>query len=247
VAGTLAAALAQVAAHEIAGDEIGMTCAGRTDSGVHALAQVVHVDLDERLGERIGLPGRPGTELPALARSLTSISGPGIVVWRAVVATIGFDARRSATGRRYRYDVEIGERADPLRRGSCWHVGAGLDLAVVRLATDPVIGEHDFAAFCRRPPGRRAGPITRRVAEASWTERGDGVLRFEIEAGSFCHQMVRSLVGAFVAAGEGRMRPSDVVTLLRSGSRAGAPTIAPPHGLCLVAVRYPDTLGGDWC
>ncbi len=88
--------------------------------------------------------------------------------------------------------------------------------------------------------------MTRRVTDVSWRAGPGGLLSFEIEAGAFCHQMVRSIVGALVAAGEGRMRPSDVVALLRSGSRSGAPTLAPPHGLCLVAVRYPSALGGDW-
>lgn len=243
VSGTLATALQQVAGRAVA-----LTCAGRTDAGVHALAQVVHADLDRALLEaRFGPAMLPGEEIPGLARSLTSLCGDGVVVWRAVVAPDGFDARRSATARRYRYDIELGERADPLRRGHVWHVGGDLDLSVLRLATDPIVGEHDFAAFCRRPPDRPTGPLTRRVTDARWTPLGDGLLRFEIEAGSFCHQMVRSLVGALVAAGGARLRPSDVAALLRSGSRAGAPTLAPPHGLCLVAVRYPDALGGTWC
>jgi tRNA pseudouridine38-40 synthase len=261
VAGSLADAL-----HTVLGHEVVLTCAGRTDAGVHALAQVVHADLDPvalrdrgatraegalrsaagRDGEAPAHELAPGTELPALARSLTSLCGPSIAVWRAVVAPPGFDARRSAVARRYRYDLEVGVRADPLRRNHVWHVGGGLDLAVLRLATDPILGEHDFAAFCRRPPDRPTGPITRRVTEAGWRELGDGVLRFEIEAGAFCHQMVRSLVGALVAAGEGRIRPSDVYALVRSGRRDGAPTLAPPQGLCLVAVAYPEALGGTW-
>jgi tRNA pseudouridine38-40 synthase len=242
VGGALADALRQVIEHEVS-----LTCAGRTDAGVHALAQVVHVDLDRAtLAARFGGVPRVREEIPGLARSLASICGEGVVVWRAVVAPEGFDARHSAIARRYRYDLELGERSDPLRRGSTWHVGSGLDLAVLRIATDPLLGEHDFAAFCRRPPDRPTGPITRRVTDARWTVLGDDLLRFEIEAGSFCHRMVRSLVGALVAAGRGRLRPSDLVALLRSGSRDGAPTLAPPHGLCLVAVRYPEILGGTW-
>ncbi|MCU1493554.1 MAG: tRNA pseudouridine(38-40) synthase [Acidimicrobiaceae bacterium] len=243
MAGAIVAAVDQVA-----GAEVQVTCAGRTDAGVHALAQVVHIDLEASVLEaRFATGSEPGTEIPGLARSLTSLCGPGIVVWRAVVAPDGFDARRSATARRYRYDLELGERGDPLRRNFVWHVGGELDLAVLRIATDPILGEHDFGAFCRRPPDRPTGPITRRVSDARWSLLGDGLLRFEIEAGSFCHQMVRSLVGALVAAGQGRIRPSDLVTLLHSGRRDGAPTIAPPRGLCLVAVRYPEALGGTWC
>jgi tRNA pseudouridine38-40 synthase len=213
---------------------------------VHALAQVAHFDVDDDvLSERFG-GLTPGTDIPALARSLTSVCGPGIVVWRALVVPGHFDARHSAIARRYRYDLEIGQRADPLRRHAVWHLEREPDLAVLRLATDPLIGEHDFAAFCRRPPDRPTGPITRRVTTAEWRREADGILRFEIEAKAFCHQMVRSIVGALVAAGQGRLRPSDIAGFLRSGRRDGAPTLAPPQGLCLIAVRYPDDLGGSW-
>lgn len=243
VAGTLCDAIGQVL-----DERPRLTCAGRTDTGVHALAQVVHVDLEgPRLEERFALPMRAGEEIPGLARSLTGLCGPGVEVWRAVIAPPGFEARHAATGRRYHYDLELGERADPLRRNRVWHVGGEIDLSVVRMASDPLLGEHDFSAFCRRPPDNASGPITRKVVDARWTIPGDRLLRFEIEAGAFCHQMVRSLVGALVAAGQGRKRPSDIVALLRSGSRLGAPPLAPARGLCLVAVRYPAELGGDWC
>ncbi len=213
---------------------------------MHALAQVVHVDLDgSLLSGRFGAGG-PGEELPALARALDALCGAEIAVWRAVVAPAGFDARRSATARRYRYEIEISARADPRRRGRVWRVERPLDLAVMRIATDPFLGEHDFSAFCRRPPGHDDGPLTRTVTDAAWSTPGEGLLRFEIEAAAFCHQMVRSIVGALVCAGEGRTRPSDLVALLRSRSREGAPPVAPPEGLCLVAVRYPEELGGTW-
>jgi len=241
VAGALAAAL-----EAIAGAPVAWTCAGRTDTGVHASAQVVHVDLAAGLlARRYGASGAPGEKLAVLATSLSHQAGPDVEVWRAVTVPAGFDARRSALSRRYRYDVEVGRR-DPLRRSHVWHVGGPVDLAVLRLATDPLVGEHDFAAFCRRPPDRPSGPLTRRVLDAHWKDAGEGLLRFEIEAKAFCHQMVRSAVGALVAAGTGRIRPSDVVALLRSGDRTGAPQLAPPQGLCLVAVRYPDDLGGTW-
>ncbi|HTX01857.1 MAG TPA: hypothetical protein VMD59_23945, partial [Acidimicrobiales bacterium] len=108
--------------------------------------------------------------------------------------------------------------------------------------------EHDFAAFCRRPPDRPDGPLTRRVLAARWSLlRGPGldgeVLRFEIEALAFCHQMVRSIVGLLVAIGRGRARPSDVAERLASGLRLGNPAVAPPQGLCLAAVDYPEPWG----
>jgi tRNA pseudouridine38-40 synthase len=105
-----------------------------------------------------------------------------------------------------------------------------------------LLGEHDFAAFCRRPPDKPEGPICRRVLDSGWMEMTEpaGLLRFEIEATAFCHQMVRSLVGSLAAVGEARMKPADVYALLRSGDRAGAARPAPPQGLCLILVNYAD-------
>jgi tRNA pseudouridine38-40 synthase len=231
----------------IAGDEPTYTCAGRTDAGVHALAQVIHVDLNLSALVR-SLKGRDplvGTELADLARSLNRQLGPEIFVWRALIVDHDFDARRSAVARRYRYDLEVGPRKDPLRASSSWWVGPGLDLAAMRLGCDPLIGPHDFAGFCRRPPGHE-GPIERRVHDANLSVLGPDTWRFEIKSSSFCHQMVRSIVGSLVAIGRGAARPSDIVSRLRSGDRSGAPPLAPPEGLCLVAVTYPGDLGGSW-
>lgn len=241
VGGALADALAR-----IAGCPVEISCAGRTDTGVHALAQVAHADLDAALlARRYGATGAPLCELPDLARAVDRQLGPAASCWRAGVVPAGFHARHAATARRYRYDLDVALRPDPRRRHLAWRVETPLDLAALRLASDALLGEHDFAAFCRRPPDRPTGPLTRRVVAAHW-QALPGVYRFEIEAKAFCHQMVRSIVGALVAAGEGRLRPSDVAALLRSGSRTGAPRLAPAAGLCLVAVRYPAELGGDW-
>ena len=187
-----------------------------------------------------------GPELPGLCRSLSQQLSPEIAVWRAVVVPPRFDARHGATFRRYRYDVETSTRLDPAYAHASWHLGTSLDLPAMRLGTDPLIGEHDFAAFSRRVKGSPPGPIRRRVHDARWLVLDEGHLRFEIEARAFAHQMVRSIVGALVAIGEGRARPSDIVTLLRVGERQGAPRPAPARGLALVAVGYPDDLGGPW-
>jgi tRNA pseudouridine38-40 synthase len=243
VAGELLKALERMMGHAVT-----YTCAGRTDTGVHARAQVVHVDLDAvALARRYGL-NEPvaGTELPSLRRSLDRQLAPEIAVWKAIVAPVGFDARRSALARRYRYDLDLDAHLDPLRRHGAWRIGESLDLATMRLAADVFVGEHNFAAFCRHPPDKPCGPITRRVTETRCTMLDQDLLRFEIEAQSFCHQMVRSIVGTLVDVGKGRWRPSDVVTLLRSGERTGAPSPAPPDGLCLTAVTYPEEFGGVW-
>ena len=232
VAGELAAALQQMT-----GRAAVLTCAGRTDAGVHAVAQVVHADLDEAfLADHYPTAGlTPGCELVALAGALSAQLGPETAVWRALVAPAGFDARKSAIARRYRYDLEVAARPDPLRRGAVWHLETPVELAAMRLA-----------AFCRRPPDRPEGPITRCVSDARFVLPGDGLVRFVIEADAFCHQMVRSIVGALVAVGIGRLRPSDLVALLAAADRQGAPSPAPPGGLCLVAVRYPEALTGTW-
>ena len=154
--------------------------------------------------------------------------------------------RRSALSRRYRYEIDTSVRPDPLRRSASWHVPAHLDLSAMRIAADALLGEHDFAGFCRRPRNDDGGPIRRRVIDARLDGAQPGVFVFEIEANAFCHQMVRSIVGTLVAAGRGTRRPSEVMRLLAAGDRAGAADPAPPTGLYLVAVRYPEELTGTW-
>ena len=271
VAGALAEAVGRVARTVEAPV---LVCAGRTDAGVHASGQVVHVDLPE---------GYDGD----LARAVNRQLAPEIVVRRAVPAPApegsDFDARRSATWRRYRYLVLSSAAPDPLLASVAWHVPFPLDVRAMAGACDPLVGEHDFRAFCRRPPGADpAAPIVRRVTSAGWhevrggwtredwatdpraggdrtggvgapgpvaaagtREAGDGpwpprLLRFDVVATSFCHQMVRSIVAVLVDAGRGRATAATVMGLLAAGSRAGAPQPAPAHGLCLVAVGYPD-------
>jgi tRNA pseudouridine38-40 synthase len=250
VAGSLAQALSRLARVPVS-----LTCAGRTDSGVHALDQVVHFDLPAAASARL--------EPAALVRSCNSQLAPAIVVRAAEVAEVGFDARRSARSRRYRYLVLNAPVADPLLAPLSWHVTDALDLRAMAAGADALVGEHDFRAFCRRPPGTTPdAPLVRRVVDARWSRLGDqgrpvstvadedhgtppplapavgDVLSFEIEANAFCHQMVRSLVGTLVDVGRGRRRASDVVWILRSCDRKEAAQPAPPHGLTLVAVHY---------
>ena len=187
-----------------------------------------------------------------LLSALNRQTAPAVVVKEAALAPDGFDARRSAVARCYRYLVWSGPVPDPLFAPECWHVAQPLELRRMAAAADVLVGEHDFGAFCRRPPGApREGPVVRRVRRALWSvqggseaddARGEGegrLLRFEIEADSFCHQMVRSIVAELVECGRGGPTAADVVARLRSGDRAGLPAPAPPHGLCLVSVTYP--------
>ncbi|MGD0440649.1 MAG: tRNA pseudouridine(38-40) synthase TruA [Acidimicrobiales bacterium] len=245
VAGSLAAALASMAGHEVS-----LTCAGRTDTGVHASGQVVHVDLDEAVVSKWARrEPAPGAVLERLGRSLSRQLGPAVAVLEARVAPEGFDARHSATGRRYRYSLLRTPWPDPMLHNSSWHVPGTLELAAMRIGADAVLGEHDFSAFCRLPAGE-SPPIVRRVLSVDWSPApcDERLWFFEIEANAFCHQMVRSLVGTLVAVGQGRIPAGEMLAILRGGERSRAGQPAPPRGLCLVAVRYPDCLvpGGTW-
>jgi tRNA pseudouridine38-40 synthase len=231
VAGTLSEALRKVLRHPVT-----ITGAGRTDRGVHAWGQVVTFDAEAARFDPV-----------AVARIVTKLCGPELVVRDTEVAEPGFDARFSARSRSYRYTVLNRAVPDPFLRTTSWHVPEPLDLAALRLACDPLIGEHDFASFCRRPRvGRLAehapepGPATlvRRVLSAAWHDLGDGLLRFDIEATAFCHQMVRSVVGTLVAVGRGRRRAGEMRSILAAADRGAAGPPAPPHGLCLWEVRY---------
>lgn len=226
VAGTLRAAVERVVRHPVE-----LTCAGRTDRGVHAWGQVVSFDV------------AAGTDLAGLQRSLVKLCGPEVVVRSVEQAPSDFDARFSATARTYRYTVLNRPLPDPFLVRTTWHVPVPLELELLELACDPFLGEHDFSAFCRRPKapdGAEPPSLVRRVLRAGWTDLGEGVLRFEIQATAFCHQMVRSVVGTIVAAGHAQVRAGDIRAILRRGDRAHAAPIAPPMGLCLWQVDYAE-------
>jgi tRNA pseudouridine38-40 synthase len=204
-----------------------LTCAGRTDAGVHAWGQVVSFD------------ARDDVDPLALQRSLNKALRPWVVVRQAEMTAPDFDARRWATGRRYFYRVLNTPVPDPFQAATSWHVAAPLDVRAMRLACDPLYGEHDFSSFCRRPRGAPQASLVRRVRFADWESLGDGVLRFDIEASSFCHQMVRSVVGTMVEVGLGRRRAGEMSGIVAAADRAVAGQPAPPHGLCLWEVSYP--------
>jgi tRNA pseudouridine38-40 synthase len=220
VGGALAAALERQLRHTVE-----LTCAGRTDSGVHAWGQVVTFD------------ARADLDVNTLHRALNRALRPSIVIRQAELVADGFDARRSATGRVYRYTIRNDAVADPFTAHTAWHVPAPLDLSAMRLACDALYGEHDFSAFCRRPPVPGAS-LVRVVRDARWTELGDGQLRFQIEASSFCHQMVRAVVGTLVDVGLGKRKAGQMTGIVASRSRDHAGQLAPAHGLCLWEVLY---------
>jgi tRNA pseudouridine38-40 synthase len=170
-------------------------------------------------GQVVSFDARADVDLVRMQRNLNRTLRPAIAVRSAETVAGDFSARYSATGRRYRYTVCNRPVADPFTAGWTWHVEAPLDLAGMRLACDPLYGEQDFSSFCRRPP---TGSLVRLVREAS----------------SFCHQMVRSVVGTLVEVGRGKRRAGDMAGIIRARDRSVAAPPAPPHGLCLWEVTY---------
>lgn len=203
-----------------------VNCAGRTDRGVHARGQVISLDADES-----------HFDAHALGRALNRKLGPEIAVDEIEIAPPTFDARLSCTGRHYRYTVLNRPVGDPLRRRHCWHIPTPLDVDAMNEAAADLIGLHDFTAFSKKNKSRPTEVFLRRVRAAAWV-RDDDTVRFDITANAYTHQMVRSLVGMFVAIGLGRRAVGDLATVLQGMDRSAAPSPAPPHGLVLWAARY---------
>lgn len=207
---------------------------GRTDAGVHSSAQVLSFDAPTAW-----------LDIDRLQKMINARLAPEIVAVDARVVGSNFSARFDAVGRRYRYTVLNRKLPDPMLARSAWHVSEDLDLASMRLACDPILGEHDFSSFCRRPKvkdGDTPVSLARRVDRASWHDLGDGILEFRIEGSAFCHQMVRSLVGFHIAVGKGKRSAGEMRAVLGAKDRQAAAQPAPPHGLNLVEVIYPVDL-----
>jgi tRNA pseudouridine38-40 synthase len=185
-----------------------LTVAGRTDAGVHARGQVAHVDLPPEVAED-----------PLLRRKLNGLLAHDIRIRRVSTAPPGFDARFSAISRTY-----------------CYRIADRADLDAMRAAGPPMLGVHDFAAYCRR---REGATTVRGLLQLDWARDDDGLAVMTVQADAFCHSMVRSLVGAFLAVGEGRREPDWPASLLRLAARATDVAVVPPHGLVLEAVEYP--------
>jgi tRNA pseudouridine38-40 synthase len=167
--------------------------------------------------------------------------GPAIAVRSAEIAPAGFNARHDAVARRYRYTVLNRLAPDPFLARTTWHVPEPLDLSVLRLTCDPIIGEHDFSSFCRAQKRIPGASMVRLVYDARWVDAGHGLLRFDIDASSFCQQMVRALVGTMVPMGLGKQRPGEMAAILRGRDRSLANRVAAARGLCLWEVVYPDS------
>ncbi|MGL5819697.1 MAG: tRNA pseudouridine synthase A [Phycicoccus sp.] len=217
-------------------DDVRLTVAGRTDAGVHARGQVVHIDV---ANDAWGLlPGRSAhPPEAALHQRLLGILPPDVVVRAVSIAPPGFDARFSAISRRYLYRVcDRPAGVDPLRRNDTAVVRRPLDVDAMAAASARLLGLRDFAAFCRRRDG---ATTVRTLLEYSWRRAADGVLEGTVVADAFCHTMVRALVGAVVPVGEGRFDLTLPGELLAAGVRDPRVRVMPAHGLSLEEVRYP--------
>jgi tRNA pseudouridine38-40 synthase len=207
----------------------GLTVAGRTDAGVHATGQVCHVDVPEPAWAVVR---------DSIVRRLAGLLPVDVRVYRVQEVPEGFDARFSARFRRYEYRVaDFGYGAPPLRHRDTLGWPRPLDLAALQEAANGLVGEHDFAAYCRHRP---YASTVRNVSVLRWRRDPDGVLVATVEADAFCQAMVRSLVGALLAVGDGRRAAAWPGSLLARRERADEVVVAPPHGLTLVAVGYPD-------
>ncbi|MGH4006997.1 MAG: tRNA pseudouridine(38-40) synthase TruA [Pseudonocardiaceae bacterium] len=222
VQGVLEHALATVARFQAT-----LTVAGRTDAGVHATGQVAHLDVP------------PGVLAPdELAHRLARLLPPDLRVTAVSTVPRTFDARFSALRRHYRYRVcDAPWGGDPLRRYDTLAHHRRLDDAAMNAASRLLLGEHDFAAFCRR---REGASTVRALQRLEWLRDEPHLLVAHIAADAFCHSMVRSLVGALLPVGDGRRPPDWPASLLRHTARASEVTVAPAHGLTLVGVDYPD-------
>jgi tRNA pseudouridine38-40 synthase len=232
VQGTVETALAQV----LRADSVSVTCAGRTDTGVHARGQVIHVDVDDEL--LVSSAGRSTARpVDALLRRLNGILPGDVRILRSGEAPDGFDARFSATWRRYAYRIaDAPGLVDPLTRRSVLSWPRRLDLEAMNEAAQELTGEHDFAAFCRRRDG---ATTIRTLLDLSWCRDQNGLAVATVRADAFCHNMVRSLVGCMIAVGEGRREPAWAGDVLRRGVRDAGVTVVHAHGLTLEEVAYP--------
>jgi len=203
--------------------DVRLSVAGRTDSGVHARGQVVSFVSTTRL--------RPAR----LQKAVNALMSPEVVVVDAREAGEGFDARFSASAREYRYVVDTSPVADPFTVRYVWHRPRPLAIGRMREGAHHLVGEHDFASFCRHPgPGK---PTVRDLRRLSVAREGSRVT-LGFHANAFLHQMVRAIVGTLVLVGDGKLEPGEVQGILEARRRPVIATLAPARGLTLERVVY---------
>jgi tRNA pseudouridine38-40 synthase len=208
----------------ITGEPVHLIGSGRTDSGVHALAQVASFKTKSQL------------DIHSIQRALNSLLPPDIVIQRAEEVEEDFHARKQSKSKVYEYRILNRNLRSAFHHKYAWHLPQKLDLEEMREATRMLIGEHDFSSF--RSVGSPTRTAIRRVIRAEWKKGQDGFIRFEVEANGFLKQMVRALVGTLVEVGKGKIDPEKFRKILDSRDRKKAGATAPAHGLFLKEVRY---------
>ena len=234
VQATLEAALAQVTQETVA-----ILAAGRTDAGVHAAGQVIAFDTDWLCRESVSteldkVSAKRRRGLSDLWRALNAVLPTDVAVLEIEEAAPDFHPRYDARSRRYRYTLYNAPVRWPLGRRYSLHVAESLDVAAMQRAAQSLVGEQDFATFGQPPQGQNS---VRRVLVAEWGEESPR-LTFDIEANAFLYRMVRSIAGTLLEVGRGRMNVEEFAAALAAGERSQAGPTAPPHGLCLMKVRY---------
>jgi tRNA pseudouridine38-40 synthase len=212
------------ALERVLGEPTRLTVAGRTDAGVHAIGQVASLTTD-----------RP-VEPSALRRALNGLTGRDVGIPSVTEAAAGFDARRDAISRRYRYRVETASVPSPFERNRALHWPYPLDRALADRCAQAVRGVHDFTAFT--PTDTRHRHFHRNIRDAAWHEETASVLAFEIEADAFLRGMVRAVVGTILEVASGRRQLDDLERLLQGGARAESGDSVAAHGLYLLRVTY---------
>ena len=213
------------ALYRITGESIQAHGSGRTDSGVHARVQVLHFDTEARMpAEKFAVA--MNMLLPRDIRVLYSEETDG-----------AFHARFSAKEKSYRYTLQLGPHARVFTRNTALHVYVPLDFAAMQAAAMDCVGKHDFAAFMSA--GSAMENTVRTILSSAWTREGD-YWHYDVTGTGFLYNMVRILAGTMLEIGEGKRGASAVATALETRVRSDAGATAPPHGLTLMRVRYPD-------
>lgn len=222
VQGVIEPAIAQV----LRLPEVSVQCAGRTDAGVHARGQVLHFDIPT------ALPWAPQD----FAYKVNSILPDDVAIQEVQYTTADFDARFAALSRSYVYLIYQGN-PNPLLRDRAYRSWIPLDVKAMHEASQQLLGLHDFAGFCRK---REGGTTIRTLLRFDWSVTDEGLIRADVTADAFCHSMVRGLVGAVLAVGEGKREKIWLLDYLNQRERSSGLFIAPAHALTLDHVEYPD-------
>lgn len=212
----------------IAGENIGVVAAGRTDTGVHATAQIVHFDTSAERGKQSWI------------RGVNSLLPEGAAVWRAQRVAADFHARFDAFGRRYRYVLQSSPVRSPLLVGKVGWTHTPLDFAAMKEAAAYLVGEHDFSSF-RAAQCQAKSPV--KTLYGVDLRGSGGMMVLDLHGNAFLHHMVRNIVGALVYVGSGRLRVAEFAELLEAKSRLHAPPTFMPDGLYLTGVDYPEHFG----